>query len=132
MISKFIAVSRECAVSLMQRIAFRAADIATLPYGIEVPRTLNRVYQVNPIRLVYAGRVTQLQKRVWDFVPLVEHLLNAKVPFEFNIIGEGDHFAALKDEMRDRFPAASVHCHPRKPHHEMPSVWSSHDVFLQV
>jgi glycosyltransferase involved in cell wall biosynthesis len=103
-----------------------------LPYGVNVPRTLDRRYQVAPLRLVYAGRVTQLQKRVTDFVPLVKHLLQANVPFTFDIIGEGDHYSSLKDEMNDRFPSGLVHFHPRLPHREMPGIWSGHDVFLQV
>jgi glycosyltransferase involved in cell wall biosynthesis len=81
---------------------------------------------------VYAGRVTQLQKRVTDFVPLVKHLLQANVPFTFDIIGEGDHYSSLKDEMNDLFPAGLVRFHPRLPHREMPNVWAGHDIFLQV
>ncbi len=131
-ITHFIAVSRECAERLTQRIACRAEDITTLPYGISIPRTLDRTYQVEPLRLIYAGRITQLQKRVWDFVPLVENLVRAAVPFQFDIVGEGDHCAGLKDAMQDRFPADFVRFHPRVPFHEMTGVWSSHDVFLQV
>jgi glycosyltransferase involved in cell wall biosynthesis len=131
-IAHFIAVSRECTARLTQRIACRAGDITTLPYGIGVPRTLSRDYQIDPLRLIYAGRITQLQKRVWDFVPLVEHLLRARVPFQFDVVGEGDHRAGLKDEMQDRFPAGCVRFHPRVPFREMPGLWSSHDVFLQV
>ena len=131
-IAKFIAVSRECTERLTQRIPCRSADITTLPYGIRVPRTLSRSYQNQPLRLIYAGRVTQLQKRVWDFVPLARYLSQANVPFEFDIIGEGDVFVALREEMQDRFPAGHVRCLPRLPHREMPGVWASHDVFLQV
>jgi glycosyltransferase involved in cell wall biosynthesis len=131
-ISQFIAVSGECAERLMQRIPCRANEIATLPYGIGVPQALHRNYQVEPLRLVYAGRVTQLQKRVWDFVPLVEHLVKAHVHFVFDIVGEGDEFTPLQEAMRARFPAGCVHFHGRMPHQQMPDVWSRHDVFLQV
>jgi glycosyltransferase involved in cell wall biosynthesis len=132
LVSKFIAVSRECTARLTERIPLRAGEITTLPYGINVPPLLNRNYQVDPLRLIYAGRVTQLQKRVWDFVPLVANLLEAGVRFVFDIVGEGDEYAPLRVEMERQFPLDLVRFYSRKPHREMPRVWTSHDVFLQV
>jgi glycosyltransferase involved in cell wall biosynthesis len=131
-ISKYIAVSRECNARLAQCMPYRTDDIETLPYGIRVPAALRRDYQTKPLRLIYAGRVTQPQKRVWDFIPLAEHLLRARVPFVFDIIGEGDEFAPLRQMMQARVPAADVHFHGRIPHSQMAAKWSSHDVFVQV
>jgi glycosyltransferase involved in cell wall biosynthesis len=131
-IAKFIGVSQECADQLAGRIPSRSHDIAMLPYGVRIPPALDRTYETRPLRLIYAGRVTQLQKRVWDFMPLVENLLRAKVPFEFNIIGEGDEFAPLQQIMRTRIPAADVQFHPRIAHREMAAKWLEHDIFLQV
>jgi glycosyltransferase involved in cell wall biosynthesis len=132
LISKFIAVSQECSKRLVEHLPFRAEDVTTLPYGISVPRRLSRNYQNDPLRLIYAGRVTQLQKRVWDYVPLVEHLWKANVRFVFDIIGEGDEFEPLQTEMQSRFPTDIVRFHPRIPHQQMPDVWSGHDIFVQV
>jgi glycosyltransferase involved in cell wall biosynthesis len=131
-ITKFIAVSVECGQRLSARVPFRTQDITTLPYGVCVPPALHRDYQCVPLRIVYAGRVTQRQKRVWDFIPLVDCLVKARVPFVFDIIGDGDAFAALRKEMRDRFPAASVRFQRRIHHSEMPRIWLEHDVFVQT
>ncbi|MCI0335611.1 MAG: glycosyltransferase family 4 protein [Planctomycetes bacterium] len=131
-IAKFIAVSKECDERLAKYVSFRAQDIVTLPYGVCIPSSLNRTYQTEPLRLIYAGRVTQPQKRVWDFVPLVELLLRAKVPFMFDIVGEGDEFAPLQQVLRARVPAADVFFHPRVPHAAMAAKWLEHDIFLQV
>jgi glycosyltransferase involved in cell wall biosynthesis len=131
-VTKFIAVSAECAQRLSERVPFRAQDITTLPYGIDLPPALRRNYQRAPLRIVYAGRVTQRQKRVSDFIPLVDCLVKAEVPFAFDIIGDGDAFAALKNEMQNRFPASCVRFQRRIPHREMPRVWLEHDVFVQT
>jgi glycosyltransferase involved in cell wall biosynthesis len=131
-ITKFIAVSKECHDQLVSHIECRAEDITTLPYGVCIPKTLNRTYETKPLRLIYAGRVTQPQKRVWDFVPLVEELLRAKVPFVFDIIGDGDEFVPLQQIMKARVPAANVRFHTRIPHREMAGKWLGHDIFLQV
>jgi glycogen synthase len=65
-------------------------------------------------------------------VPLVEHLLRVKVPFVFDIVGDGDELAPLAQVLRARIPAANVHFHARVPHCEMAAKWLGHDIFLQV
>jgi glycosyltransferase involved in cell wall biosynthesis len=131
-ITKFIAVSKECSERLAERIPCRSSDIEMLPYGVCIPDTPDRTYQTKPLRLIYAGRVTQPQKRVWDFVPLMEQLLRAKVRFVFDIVGEGDEFAPLRQMMQARIPAADIVFHPRVPHYEMAAKWLDHDIFVQV
>ena len=131
-IAKYIAVSSECRQRLAEHVPCRTEDIAMLPYGVRIPTSLDRTYQTKPLRLIYAGRVTQPQKRVWDFVPLAEHLLRAKVPFVFDIYGDGDEFEPLQRMMRARVPAADVHFHGRVSHSEMAEKWLNHDIFLQV
>lgn len=131
-IAKFIAVSKECHAQLAGYASDRKADIVTLPYGVCRPTNLSRDYQTRPLRMIYAGRVTQPQKRVWDFLPLVENLLRARVPFVFDIVGGGDEFDSLAQIMRARVPAANVRFHTRIPHHEMGRQWLDHDIFLQV
>jgi glycosyltransferase involved in cell wall biosynthesis len=130
--TKFVAVSPECGARLVARLPCRSQDIAVLPYGVHVPRSLARDYRMDPLRLVYAGRVTQLQKRVRDLVPLVEELVKAGVPFEFDIVGEGDEFDPLRAALAAVAPAGRVRFHPRVPHAEMPRIWTGHDVFVQV
>jgi glycosyltransferase involved in cell wall biosynthesis len=132
LISQFIAVSSETADKLAQRIPTRAQDITTLPYGISVPETLQRTYQVAPIRLVYGGRVVQLQKRVLDFIPLVENLLKRRVDFVFDIVGEGTELARLRKAMLKIAPGGRVRFHGRVPPQAMPEIWLNHDIFVQV
>lgn len=131
-IAKFITVSKECAQTLAQHVAFRRHDISTLPYGVTVPGELRRSYQTRPLRIIYAGRVVQSQKRVWDFVPLMEQLVRTNIPFIFDAIGAGCEFKRLKHFFRTRLPAADVRFHPRVPHASMSTHWLNHDIFVQV
>ncbi len=130
-ISKFIAVSPECAETLSQRIPHRAQDITMLPYGIVVPETLERQYQANPIRLMYGGRVEQTQKRVMDFVPLVENLLRQRVNFVFDIVGDGKELPALQEVMQ-KLSTKCIRFHGLVPLEKMTEFWRSHDIFIQV
>ena len=132
LISKFIAVSSDCAAGLARRIPNRVEDITVIPCGVFIPESMERTYQVAPIRLVYGGRIVTLQKRVMDFVPLVENLLKRRVDFVFDIVGEGGELPALSKAMKKVAPNERVRFHSRVPSQEMPGIWSNHDVFLQV
>jgi glycosyltransferase involved in cell wall biosynthesis len=130
--ARFIAVSPECGTQLANRNPCRSSDIDVLPYGVHVPKNMRRDYQIRPLRLVYAGRITQLQKRVRDFVPLVGELERLGVHYEFDIVGEGDEDAALREAMGRVATTGVVRFHGRVPADHMSQIWSAHDVFIQV
>jgi glycosyltransferase involved in cell wall biosynthesis len=56
----------------------------------------------NPLRVGYVGRLVQLQKRVFDLVPLAEELKVRGADFELHIIGDGPESAALTGEFERR------------------------------
>lgn len=131
-IRHFVAVSRECQERVVARLPYRSQDVTMLPYGIHVPCGLSRDYQADPLRIIYAGRVTQLQKRVRDFVPLVEELGRLGVRYTFDIVGDGDELAHLRKELLGRAPRDAVRFHGHVPHSRVPEFWAAADAFVQV
>lgn len=131
-ISQFAAVSPECKTQLAQYIPQRADDIAVMPTGVLVPQTLDRDYQTSPIRLVYGGRIVQVQKRVMDFVPLVEALLARKVDFTFDIAGQGRSLEDLQAAMGEVAHEGRVTFLGKVLPEKMPALWRAHDVFIQT
>lgn len=126
----FLASSYECAKHLRQRLPHRAAEIHAAPSGVIVPERLNRRWQTKPLRLVYAGRLVQEQKRVLDFIPLVAALLERQVDFELTLIGAGRESAELQRGF-DALPhGGRVRIRPAVPWDAMPEVWSHCDVFV--
>jgi glycosyltransferase involved in cell wall biosynthesis len=132
LIVKFIGVSPECTRKLKYHLPNRVEDITTLVYGISVPAALERSYHVNPIRLVYGGRIVQQQKRVFDFISLVENLLELQVDFVLDIVGDGPDLAALKEMMSGVAHSGRVHFLGRQPPEAMADIWLNHDIFVQV
>lgn len=55
-----------------------------------------------PLRVGYVGRVVQLQKRVFDFVPLAAELRRLGVNFELHLVGDGEEREALEREFAAR------------------------------
>lgn len=131
-IAQFVAVSPECGRRLGERLPHRAGDITVLPTGVWVPERLDRAWSAHPIRLVYGGRIVQQQKRVMDFVPLAEKLLERRVDFVFDIIGAGRQLAELRAAMEQVPHGGRVRFLDRVPPDAMPQVWAEHDIFIQT
>lgn len=132
LITQFAAVSPECAARLAQRLPHRHHDIATMPTGIHVPTSLDRIYSTTPLRLVYGGRIVQQQKRVLDFVPLVEKLLLGKCDFVFDIVGQGRQLGELKSAMAHLNHGGRVRFTGKVPPDAMDGLWRQNDVFIQA
>jgi lipopolysaccharide biosynthesis glycosyltransferase/glycosyltransferase involved in cell wall biosynthesis len=131
-IARFAAVSPECVEKLAARIPARKDAIHLMPTGVWVPEPLERTYETAPIRLVYGGRMSQVQKRVLDFVPLVEHLLAMRVDFTLDLVGSGSQTEVLREAI-ERLPhGGRVRMHEAQPPEAMPDLWRAHDVALLV
>ena len=71
--------------------------VRQIPYGVEPlseseieDRCIRPRDSVQPLKIVYVGRVVQEQKRVLEFVPLAANLKSRGVAFQLHIIGDGD------------------------------------------
>lgn len=132
LIAQFAAVSPECAEALARRIPHRKDAIHVMPAGVWVPEPLERSYQTAPIRLVYGGRMSQVQKRVLDFVPLVKRLLATGLDFTLDLVGTGSQTEKLKAAISRLNHGGRVRFTGTLPPEAMPGVWRRHDIFLQT
>jgi glycosyltransferase involved in cell wall biosynthesis len=132
LISQLIAVSPECRRGVIDRLSWRADDVTLLPYGVPVKSSLDRPYQTEPLRLIYAGRMAQFQKRVWDFVPLVEELTRSRIPFVFDVYGDGNELPGLKAAIEKACPHAPVNFRGRVSREALDEIWPRYDVFIQT
>ncbi|MEM7392775.1 MAG: glycosyltransferase family 4 protein [Verrucomicrobiota bacterium] len=107
-----------------ERIVYR-------PLGIEVPDPLPPIHtQQDRLSFIYFGRISQVQKRVRDFVPLVRALNRREVPFHFTIVGEGEQVPYLKEALAEELEAGQVELlGPRLPDEAM-KLLAAQDVIL--
>jgi glycosyltransferase involved in cell wall biosynthesis len=84
----------------------------------------------DPIRLVYAGRFVEHQKRITNYVKLARLLARAGVPFTLTMIGDGDLFERVRAELRDLVAAGSVKLPGRLPPEAVTGAFGEADVFL--
>lgn len=65
--------------------------LVTIPYGVDVPSSLphRESKEGEPLKVVYAGRLVQQQKRVMDFPKIVSMLVDRGISVELTVIGNG-------------------------------------------
>lgn len=133
-IHRFVAVSDECAADLRYHLPGRAGDICTRPYGVRVPRTLERSPPCasTPLRLFYAGRLFEQQKRLLDLVRVAEHLTSQQVKFQLRIVGDGPNRTDLLAALAGSPARASVHVDPPIPTTAVPAALREADVAVMT
>lgn len=74
------------------------SKISVIPCGIELPVHLPEKKASDTIRLVFAGRITEYQKRVSDLLKICAGLAEQKIDFDLKIIGDGTDRKKLESE----------------------------------
>ena len=136
MISCFVAVSKEIEVKLQQRIPHRKKDISLHPYAVNVEVDFSRSYssEDKPLRLVYAGRLEEQQKRVSDLIKLAQILDKKKVNFELQIVGDGPSLEGLTKQVQSFQSSLQnrIHFAGKLPYHRIPGIFKASDICVMV
>lgn len=98
-----VAVSTACRDGLLRRLPDRSDRIRLVRTFVDRPSQLRRIWQGSPLRLLYAGRLEQLHKRVFDLAEVASHLIAWGVPYELRIAGVGGDEAELRSRL-NRLP----------------------------
>jgi glycosyltransferase involved in cell wall biosynthesis len=136
-IHRFVAVSAEIASQLQTLMPHRKDDIEVRPCAIDVPSqwTKTETTPNQPIRLMFAGRVQNQQKRVYDLFRLSRLLWQKGVDFRLDIVGDGSDRAWLENQftlLLGNRTQEVVTFFGNLPHADMPSHWQAADLCLLV
>jgi len=86
------------------------------------------------LRLIYTGRLVQYQKRVLDFIPLVQELKKQNIPFVLTLAGQdttgGKIEGRLKKELSAEIESGIVRLTGRLTRIELFSELKNHDIFI--
>lgn len=96
-ISKFAGVSERLASGLRAMLPGRGEDIVRLTHGVDVPAPPKRpAREGRPLRLVYAGRFDEAQKRVGALLHMSQELDARGVCHELVLVGDGPASAMVR------------------------------------
>lgn len=135
-VHRFVAVSDECADEIRRALPHRRADVETRPCGVPVPGAFDHQYSNagEPLRVLFAGRISEREKRVSDLLGVAEVLVERGIAFRLRIVGHGPDRAALIQRWSSS-PAAireRVSIEPSVPSHAMPELFAEHDAILMT
>jgi len=76
--------------------------LITIPYGVVIPETfIKRAARSDgPLKIVYAGRLVQQQKRILDLTHIVQMLSERDIEFKLTLIGTGPEELYLRQVWR--------------------------------
>jgi glycosyltransferase involved in cell wall biosynthesis len=83
-----------------------------------------------PLRILYLGRLEQIQKRVRLFPVILRQLKDAGIPFNWTIAGDGPERSALEQQMKDTASDQRVSFVGKVAYADVPKLLANHDVFL--
>ena len=93
----WIGVSRRCAEELRRRLAGGTRPVYELLCPMPLPPRSAVENRSGPLRLVYAGRLEEPQKRVSRLAGVIARLTSRGIDFTAAIVGDGPARAALRE-----------------------------------
>jgi glycosyltransferase involved in cell wall biosynthesis len=91
----FVACSRRIRDLLQERLPNRSSSILWIPHGVPKPQR-TRTTSEGPLRLLYAGRLDNGQKRVFDLPQIDQVLREAGCTVQWTVVGAGPDEAELR------------------------------------
>lgn len=137
-IQKFVGVSNRCISNLKQILPpKRHRDIILIPYGVQIPNNffvssnLRRIHLniSDKIHILYSGRFTNTQKRIFDLIKVIEKLNLARIEFSFDFIGDGPDKNRLLNVIKD-LDLKNVRVLSPMSHIEMNSLYLKYHALL--
>jgi glycosyltransferase involved in cell wall biosynthesis len=131
-ISKFIAVSDAVESNLRSSLPHRCDDIVRLSYPLST--AVGKARKPHPrqvLRIGYAGRIQDYQKRISDIKSLAATLATMPGTYHFDVAGDGSHLAELKQHFKSTdYDNVEVRFHGLVDSNAMPDFWADVDVAI--
>jgi glycosyltransferase involved in cell wall biosynthesis len=123
-----VGVSLEICRKMKERLAGSHIPVVYQPYGVPMPAAEVTRSTAGPLRVLYLGRVADIQKRADMMARIMKATLSAELDIEWTIAGDGPALPRLKREFADvtdrvRFPGFV-------PYRQVPRILAEHDVYF--
>ena len=127
-----VAVSRFIESNVRQMIPEIQDRLAYIPYGIPpVPIAGDQQSDGDGrLRILYAGRIVQNQKRFGDVIIIAKQLLRREIPFHLTICGGADDGGHLLAPLQGMMESGVAEYRGIVPHDRLQQEYGRHDVYL--
>ncbi len=130
----WVGVSRRCAEKLRVLTDSLATRVYELHYPVEVHKQEKAPSVDRPLRLIYAGRLEEPQKRVSRLVALFEELIRRRLRFRATVVGDGPDGVQFRKRLADAGSdvVRSVTVLGTLGHSDLDRLWTDQDIFILV
>jgi|SRR5690554_903937 len=131
--SAAITVSQEMTVRLI-KIGLKQEKIFKIPYGTDLElynknTSKEILHDQKPIKILHAGRLTA-KKGVLDLVKVIQKVLSSHSNILFDIIGEGEEYATIKDYITTNNLSNHIKLHGAKDHSIVINAMQEAEIFI--
>ena len=109
---------------------YNIEHIATIPCGIKLPAYKPTADNTDTLNLVYAGRITDYQKRAGDLVKICVELAKSDTKFQLRVIGDGDAKETIEKKISEARLQQQVTFYGWLPQQEVAAHLAASDVLL--
>ena len=96
---------------------------------------MKRIYTTDvclPVRIGYAGRIVVTQKRMDLMLKVIEKLEERKVPYIFEIAGDGSYIGQMKERVIASGWGERVRFVGLLPRERIPEFWRRQDIYVNI
>jgi glycosyltransferase involved in cell wall biosynthesis len=106
--------------------------LVTIPCGVQVPKVYPKrnPTKEDPLRIIYAGRLVQQQKRIMDLHAIVARLLEAGIRIQVTIVGDGPQRNEFESACRDFVSRGTMRILGVTPNEKVLEIFEQQDVIL--
>ena len=129
-----VGVSERCYERMLEVAPHLRPVAHQIPYGIVLPEKRAREVRPadSPLRIVYTGRIEQVQKNVLALPQLVAELEARGFPFVLTLVGDGNLLETLREKLSGSIAAGRVRLAGRMSPAQVQAELFASDVFLLV
>lgn len=130
----FVAVSEDIKGDLIAR-GVPKRRIASITCPVACEEKMKRVYTTDvclPVRIGYAGRIVVTQKRMDLMLKVIEKLEERKVPYIFEIAGDGSYIGQMKERVIASGWGERVRFVGLLPRERIPEFWRRQDIYVNI
>ncbi len=130
--NQIVAVSQSVARETLKLCPALSKRIVTIPNGVSIPKSLPQrlLDRDAPLRIVYAGRLVNYQKRVFDLPKIIETLSEWQIPVEVTIVGDGSNAEQLRSISQKLIELGAIRFLETLPNERVLEIFEQNDIFI--
>lgn len=129
-LSGVVGVSPEICDTFIRSCHMPPGRVKWIPYGVTTSETPPETAPAGPLRIIYAGRVVEEQKRISDVVTVIHDLLAADTDIHFTLVGDGTQMPMVRSALQEGISSGKVELKGWLSNAEVIAAFRSAEVFL--